>query len=221
MILREQDLKIVLGRFMTEITAASALRFALGRARVRLAAMRPGDERVLLAELERGVQLFLSDARAVTACVRALRESVEVSARPAAASASSPQVHCIPVNDENDIVKARTCAREICAEAGFASSAQIRFTTVVSELSRNIVQYAGHGEVNLSCQRVGGHMRVEVRASDEGPGIANLDEILEGRYRSKTGLGRGLVGARGLVDEFDVQTRPGHGTQVVARMSAR
>ena len=45
--------------------------------------------------------------------------------------------------------------------------------------------------------------RLEVTVSDSGPGIPNLDEILEGRYKSETGLGMGIIGTRRLMDEFE------------------
>jgi serine/threonine-protein kinase RsbT len=62
---------------------------------------------------------------------------------------------------------------------------------------------------------------LEITASDHGPGITNLDQILAGRYVSKTGMGMGLSGCRNLVDEFDVQTTAGAGTTVTLRKYLR
>jgi len=56
-----------------------------------------------------------------------------------------------------------------------------------------------------------------IRVSDKGPGIANLGVILEGRYRSSTGMGLGIIGARRLVDQCDIQTAPKQGTAVVLK----
>jgi serine/threonine-protein kinase RsbT len=50
--------------------------------------------------------------------------------------------------------------------------------------------------------------RLVIIASDAGPGIPNLDEIMSGRYRSRTGLGAGLLGTKRLVDNFELQTGP-------------
>ena len=63
----------------------------------------------------------------------------------------------------------------------------------------------------------GGGAGIEIVAHDEGPGIGNLDEILAGRYRSRTGMGLGLVGAKRLMDELTIETGPGKGTTVTAR----
>jgi signal transduction histidine kinase/DNA-binding response OmpR family regulator len=52
-----------------------------------------------------------------------------------------------------------------------------------------------------------------IRVGDTGPGILNLDEILNGRYVSKTGLGMGLIGTRRLMEHFSIASTPS-GTQV-------
>src|SRR4029078_11004264 len=50
--------------------------------------------------------------------------------------------------------------------------------------------------------------------SDSGPGIANLPDILDGQYRSKTGMGLGIIGVRRLVDQFHIEAPPGGGTTI-------
>lgn len=90
-----------------------------------------------------------------------------------------------------------------------------QIATVTSELVRNVRQYADHGELEL--RPLTAPLGIEVRVTDHGPGIANLNEILAGRYRSQTGLGLGLLGCRRLMDGFVVRTTPGLGTCIVAR----
>jgi len=93
---------------------------------------------------------------------------------------------------------------------------QIKVATAISELSRNIVQYAGVGriEIKMIDQPQKG---IEVIASDQGPGINNIDEIFGGRYNSTSGLGMGLVGTRNLMDDFEIRTNPRLGTQIIIR----
>ena len=91
-------------------------------------------------------------------------------------------------------------------------------TTAISELARNIVQYAGGGEIVLSSSPGGQRCFVQVVASDRGPGIANLDAIFSGEYQSRTGMGKGLSGTRELVDDFEVETSNSTGTKITARM---
>jgi serine/threonine-protein kinase RsbT len=89
--------------------------------------------------------------------------------------------------------------------------------TVVSELARNIVSYTQGGTIELILTS-DGQPRILVRATDSGNGIANLDEVLSGRYRSTTGLGRGLLGVKRLADRFNIRTSKS-GTQVEAEVN--
>jgi serine/threonine-protein kinase RsbT len=77
--------------------------------------------------------------------------------------------------------------------------------TVTSELTRNIVLYAGRGELTFEGGRNPGSWIV-ITAVDQGPGIASLELVLSGNYRSRTGMGKGLLGVRRLCDRFDVVT---------------
>lgn len=80
----------------------------------------------------------------------------------------------------------------------------MRAATALSELTRNVLMYAGGGTGRVELNDRDRKLRVIVR--DDGPGIGDLDRILAGSYRSKTGLGRGLLGVRKLADHFHVQT---------------
>src|SRR5262249_595287 len=52
---------------------------------------------------------------------------------------------------------------------------------------------------------------------DKGNGIADVQSILSGSYRSATGMGVGILGARRLMDEFDIKSGRDTGTTVVMR----
>jgi signal transduction histidine kinase len=115
----------------------------------------------------------------------------------------------VDLHFQDGVVLARQRAREVAALLGFDNGAQTRIATAVSELARNAHRYAGGGVVNFSVDE--SSLLIEV--SDDGPGIADLDAVLTGRYRSTTGMGQGLVGVRRLMDSFDVETS-GAGTRV-------
>ena len=85
--------------------------------------------------------------------------------------------------------------------------------TAVSELARNAFQYAGAGSARYAVT-VGNEPALVVEIGDEGPGIVNLDDILDGRYQSSTGMGLGILGARRLMDRFEIASEPGAGTTV-------
>ncbi|UQA59429.1 anti-sigma regulatory factor [Polyangium aurulentum] len=118
----------------------------------------------------------------------------------------------IPIEREGDIVRARETGRAMCRHLGFSEVGQTKVATAISELSRNIFQYAGRGEVRMWPS--GGGAAIEVIAADRGPGIANLPAVLSPGYRSKRGMGLGLQGTRRIVDELDIDSRPGVGTTV-------
>ncbi|HYJ47691.1 MAG TPA: ATP-binding protein [Pyrinomonadaceae bacterium] len=122
----------------------------------------------------------------------------------------------IYIRRESDIVKVRDRVRRLAREVGFDSTTQIKITTAVSEVTRNIYEYAKSGAISLALAERGADFGLQVTARDDGPGIDEdvLRSIMRGQYQSQSGLGVGLSGTRKLMDEFDVQTRPGEGTRV-------
>lgn len=119
----------------------------------------------------------------------------------------------VAIECEQDVVVARQRARQIAGLLELDTQDQARVATAVSELARNAFQYARTGTVTYSVAS-GDETEFVVEISDNGPGIASLDEILDGRYRSSTGMGLGIVGARRLMDRFKIASEPGAGTIV-------
>jgi signal transduction histidine kinase/CheY-like chemotaxis protein len=123
----------------------------------------------------------------------------------------------VAIRYEQDVVLARQRARQIAQSLGFDSQDQTRLATAVSELARNAFGYGGGGKVEFSIEGASAPQILLVRIKDEGPGIANLKEILEGRYHSHTGMGLGIIGARRLVDQWEIDTGPKRGTDIVLK----
>lgn len=123
---------------------------------------------------------------------------------------SSTEILTIGLGSDEAVVLARQRARDVAELAGFDHLDATRIATAASELARNAHRYARDGRVRLLLTDEA--MKIEV--VDDGPGIPNLDDILEGRYVSSTGMGRGLVGVRLLMDEFSISAPPGRGTRV-------
>lgn len=131
---------------------------------------------------------------------------------PASNSESDAPDDCvIPIRGESDMNHARMIARETCKLVALRGYQAQKVVTAVSELARNIARYAGSGLIRFRVDTNKDY--IVISAEDQGPGISNLDEILAGNYRSRTGLGRGLLGSRDLADYFDIQTSP-NGTVV-------
>jgi signal transduction histidine kinase/ActR/RegA family two-component response regulator len=118
----------------------------------------------------------------------------------------------VAIDREPDVVIARRRARQIAGLLGFDRQDQARLATAVSELARNAFQYATGGTVQYLVSADEGEFVVTI--SDRGPGIPSLDEVLDGRYKSQTGMGLGIAGARRLMDRFEIESAAGAGTTV-------
>lgn len=123
----------------------------------------------------------------------------------------------ITIAKESDVAIAIAQAGRLCREIAFEDSDRSRVTTAVSELARNIVKYAGRGEIAL--RRISGRAGcgVEVVARDDGPGIADTGLALADHFSSGGTLGLGLPGVKRMMDEFELESAAGSGTRVTVR----
>jgi signal transduction histidine kinase/ActR/RegA family two-component response regulator len=114
---------------------------------------------------------------------------------------------------EPDIVTARQKTRTISQILGFADQDRARLSTAVSELARNVFQYAAGGTIDFFFADRD-LQTLFICISDNGPGIKDIDSILNGTYVSKSGMGIGLTGSKKLMDSFEIETNHGLGTQI-------
>jgi anti-sigma regulatory factor (Ser/Thr protein kinase) len=120
----------------------------------------------------------------------------------------------VPIASDADLVPARAEARALADALGFSRTDATLIATAVSEVARNIVTHVGLGEIVMSPLMEVHRRGLRVVASDEGPGIPDVDKALEHGYTSRRGLGLGLSGARQLMDEFDISSGPNVGTTI-------
>ena len=120
----------------------------------------------------------------------------------------------IAIRYEHDTVAARQRARQIARLLGFDPQDQTRISTAVSEIARNAFNYAGGGRVEYLLEGRTAPQLFIVKVADSGPGIRDLSAILEGRYQSQTGMGLGIIGARRLMDQFQIESVEGRGTTI-------
>jgi len=113
----------------------------------------------------------------------------------------------VAVIEEADIIAARQRGRQLACLLGFHKQDQTRIAPAVSEIARNALTYGGGGRVEFSVA-VDDDPRLIVLVRDRGRGIADVQSILDGRYRSETGMGLGIVGTRRLMDAFDLTSGP-------------
>ena len=124
--------------------------------------------------------------------------------------------HPIHVHDERTLAAAVLEATRVAKVAGFSRIAAQQLATVTSELARNILKYAGRGQIKFEHLEQNGRQGLRIIASDRGPGIEDIERAMAEHYSSGGTLGLGLSGAKRMMDEFIVTSRPGEGTRVEA-----
>jgi serine/threonine-protein kinase RsbT len=119
----------------------------------------------------------------------------------------------VRITSDGDIVVARQAARDLAERLGFSSTDLTILATAVSEVARNILRFAETGEVAVELVN-NPRSGVRVTAMDNGPGIRDVDQAMTDGFSTNNSLGLGLPGARRLMDEFTIDSRPGQGTTV-------
>jgi len=133
------------------------------------------------------------------------------------AEATARDESVVPITSSADIVTARQRGRALAAALGFSGSDLTLIATAISELARNIIEYATTGEIVLSQEAADGRPGIGIVARDEGPGIPDLSRALSAGYSTGPGLGLGLPGVRRLMDDFEITSNAGRGTTVSVR----
>jgi serine/threonine-protein kinase RsbT len=198
----------------------------------------------VVAALEKTLPMYIVDAARRGECVRKVRRFLPASSqasppppsprpqgpRPSPRAPSPPPSADVETGDRaaggvvrvrtaRDVLQACGMARELARELGLSALDQTKVATATSELARNIVLYVGDGEVRVRAVQTP-RPGVQVVAADSGPGIPDVALVMNGGYRSRTGMGMGLKGTKRLMDDFEIDSRAGVGTTIVARKYA-
>jgi len=123
----------------------------------------------------------------------------------------------VAINSDQDIVSARQKGRLMATELGFSTGDATLIATAISELARNIVSYAHHGQVTIRMVNGLNRQGISVIATDDGPGIPDVRQALRDGFSTSGSLGLGLPGVRRLMDEFEINSQPGKGTTVAVK----
>jgi serine/threonine-protein kinase RsbT len=121
------------------------------------------------------------------------------------------------IRTDLDIVTARSSARDIAKSLGFGAVDQARIATAVSELARNIFLYASTGTITSRPVEKKGRKGIEIVCEDQGPGIEDIDQVMQDGYTTSRGMGMGLPGAKRLMDDFEIDSNLGVGTKITCR----
>jgi serine/threonine-protein kinase RsbT len=205
-----QRLTSTFHRYLSVVTTEALVRRALLDAGVSPNDLTEQHLTVLAPHLERGIRLFVNLERQDQ-----LRKELVQLGTGSPETLPAPQN--IPIRVEQDISEARMVARGLCVALSARSLVVQKAATIVSELARNIVSYTPGGSLALTIVD-GTPRRMRICAMDSGKGIGDLEAILAGRYRSRTGLGKGILGVQRLADSFNVQTGPA-GTRIEVELA--
>ena len=120
------------------------------------------------------------------------------------------------IASELDIVAARQQGRTYVLQLGFSSPEATLVATAISELARNIVLYAKEGQIVMRALERDGRPGILIVARDDGPGISEGRRAIIDAPGSSGGV-MGLRAMKRLVDEFEIDSRAGHGTRVAVK----
>ncbi|QDE89680.1 serine/threonine protein kinase [Myxococcus xanthus] len=206
----------VLQQFMAETAARWVLRGTVESLRLSLDTATAADLPRIVEALEPATRHFVDPSRRpqMMAQLRAQLAPSPSAGLEGTATSASAEVRATTylVRTEADASHARLAARMLCESLGGRGYECQKVATAVSELARNQISYAGGGTIQLAPQLAPKRL-LRVSAEDSGQGIPDLERVLSGTFKSKTGMGLGLLGVKQLADRFDVRTGP-KGTQV-------
>ncbi|MFG3721321.1 anti-sigma regulatory factor [Streptomyces massasporeus] len=109
-----------------------------------------------------------------------------------------------------DLAWVRQQVRQTAADLGFGLVQQTKLVTAASELARNTLIHGGGGHIEMTPLQHG----LRLTFTDSGPGIRDIEQAMTDGFTTGNGLGLGLSGARRLVQEFSIDSRPGQGTTI-------
>lgn len=119
-----------------------------------------------------------------------------------------------PIQSSADVVRVRQVVREWALGLGFSLVDQTKMVTAASELARNAYEHGGGGTVRLESINNASRRGLRLTFSDQGAGIADVEQALKDGFTTGSGLGLGLGGAKRLVNDFAIDSTPGQGTRV-------
>lgn len=120
----------------------------------------------------------------------------------------------VTLENELDIVLAYKKAIKLGEVSGLSFTDQTKFTTAVSEICRNVLVHADRGIVKFYITNQGSDYLIEAIVTDQGPGIPDIKALLETTDARPGSQNSGVINSKKLSDVFDIESRPGEGTQI-------
>nr|WKN37390.1 sensor histidine kinase [Tunicatimonas sp. TK19036] len=118
------------------------------------------------------------------------------------------------LENELDLILAHKKAMKLAEVSGLSFTDQTKFTTAVSEICRNVLVHADKGDVKFRIIQHGLEYCVEAIITDQGPGIKDVESLLNASSSLHGNRKNGIINSQKLSDVFEIKSRLAEGTQV-------
>ena len=120
----------------------------------------------------------------------------------------------IKIEAEHQVWLAVSIGADIARQLGMVEADRVRIETVISEMANNMLLHAGQGVIRIEAVTARNRQGLRVRATDAGPGMADVSRALQDGYSTQNSLGIGLGVTKRLMDDVAIRSHPGWGTVV-------
>jgi anti-sigma regulatory factor (Ser/Thr protein kinase)/serine/threonine protein phosphatase PrpC len=134
---------------------------------------------------------------------------------------TQPPEQNLDVTHTSDVAAARRAVLAYAAELGFDASECEELALVVVELASNLVKHAGGGKLVFLSLNESGRAGIQIEATDQGPGIADIEEALRDGFSTSGSLGYGLGVVNRFMDRLEISSQVGQGTLIVCQRCFR
>ncbi|MEP6890896.1 MAG: ATP-binding SpoIIE family protein phosphatase [Nitrospirota bacterium] len=127
------------------------------------------------------------------------------------------QIH-VAVSESSQVGDARRKVTALALRAGLDETRAGVCAVIATEIGTNLVKHAKDGEIFIRALSPTPAHGIEILALDRGPGMGNLNRALQDGHSTAGSSGTGLGAIGRMASEFDIQSVPGRGTALVARI---
>lgn len=122
------------------------------------------------------------------------------------------------IGDPSAVAPARRGIGTLAGQLGFDTEDAGRAALVATEIGTNLVKHGGGGELIAQQIERDGRFGLELLGLDKGPGIEDVSKSLRDGYSTSGSPGTGLGAMERLSQRFEIYSRPGQGTAVLAQL---
>lgn len=122
------------------------------------------------------------------------------------------------IGDPSAVAPARRGINTLAAQLGFDTEDAGRAALVATEIGTNLVKHGGGGELIAQMMSRDGRMGLELLGLDKGAGMDDMSICLRDGYSTSGSPGTGLGAMERLSQRFEIYSRPGQGTAVLAQL---